>query len=235
MAILARTLADAALRAGLASARFGTTPEAIIGEGAFDDANWLASSGGIALDTSGLDAVDACRESELEETDAAGCASPGGPAGGAEVGVGGRTVADVGVDGVAVGADALAAAAAAAYRKGGSVAGTARGVGTGPGPETDRVGVERIGRTFDSSVALRAVGDGPVLGFVVVGLRSASGIAFSFAGVRGAGGCGAGGFGTDGREAGDETSSATDIESCDDWMSSAPFAKRSSSCRFSSS
>lgn len=99
-------------------------------------------------------------------------------------------------------------------------------VGVGCGPETDRAGVVMrfVGRgVVESRVDLRAA----VVDFLT-GLSSSFFGAFSFAGVFGGAGVGI--------DAGMGTSSATEVESCEDWKSSPPtWYMSSSSSRFSSS
>lgn len=106
---------------------------------------------------------------------------------------------------------------------------------TGAGPETVRVGVETIGLgVMESSVDFLCGVGMTGLGFVAVGLFSAGSFDLtgsSLAGVRGRGaGATIGVGGTD------TISSATDIESWLESISSPPIANRSSSsCRFRSS
>lgn len=118
-----------------------------------------------------------------------------------------------------------------------------RGAGeadAGVGIEEARTGVERIGRgVVESRVGFRAVGEGPLFAFVAAaaGVSGCEGLDASLAGVRGVGrGTGGAATGVGGMEEGAGVSSATETESCEDWMSSLPAPKRSSSsCRFRSS
>lgn len=208
-------MTELALGTGLPITNPGTTLGAIKGEGAADvfECPWLKESGCTdfwAVGGSGLELLDAWRESELElvEMDGGAGTSPGG---GAVVVEGAGPPVEGPEDVVG---EAFAPAAAAAYRIAGRGAGVVLGAGEAEeGPEAARVGVvRRTGRcVVESSVVFRCgtiVATGftfaPGL-FSVVGsgiTAFARGVGGSFAGVRGGRGMEGAAVGVGGTEGG---------------------------------